>query len=118
MRIVLAFLLIVSIGWGRQIPYNSVDCDNAKGNPKLCTVEADEDAWEPVPDSEVKRIIARVLGKRYHQRCSNGGGVEPDHDGFRECTDTFINKKTGMPCKVNPQMQNEFICIQKSKSRQ
>lgn len=26
-----------------ELPCNSVDCDNADGNPKLCTVEPDED---------------------------------------------------------------------------
>ena len=31
--------------WSRSceaLPYNTVDCDNANGNPKLCTIESDE----------------------------------------------------------------------------
>lgn len=30
------------MAWLREMPYGTVDCDNADGNPKLCTVEADE----------------------------------------------------------------------------
>jgi hypothetical protein len=26
----------------QELPYDSVDCDNADGNPELCTVEPDE----------------------------------------------------------------------------
>lgn len=32
-----------------ELPYDSVDCDNANGNPKLCTVEADEPDGPAVP---------------------------------------------------------------------
>jgi hypothetical protein len=40
-----------AIGVDYEMPANTVDCDNANGNPKLCTVERDEsdDADLPIP---------------------------------------------------------------------
>lgn len=32
----------VEVRAAQQLPYDSVDCDNADGNPLLCTVEPDE----------------------------------------------------------------------------
>jgi hypothetical protein len=46
------------------LPYNSVDCDNANGNPKLCTVEAD------APEPEDVLAIQEP-----HQQCINDSNV-------------------------------------------
>lgn len=35
-------LLLAACSVSQQLPYDSVDCDNANGDPKKCTVEADE----------------------------------------------------------------------------
>lgn len=58
-----AFLLTVSIvAHSQQLPYNTVDCDNANGNPKLCTVEADEKA-KTLPDCD------KVPFQTFHGHC-------------------------------------------------
>ena len=97
----------------QELPYDSVDCDNAHGNPKLCTVEPDEEVWKPAADKLVLRHITHAVGKPYHQHCTNGGlQAELTADGFLRCEDTFTNKKTGAQCKVNPDSQRGFVCIQ------
>lgn len=102
------------------LPYNTVDCDNANGNPKLCTVEADEETWKPEPmgaDGQSRTVIRHITqtsGRPYHQRCTNGGiEAELTADGFLRCEDAFTNKKTGAECKVNPDSQRGFVCKQK-----
>jgi len=36
------FLSLAGAARAQALPYNTVDCDNANGNPKLCTIESDE----------------------------------------------------------------------------
>jgi hypothetical protein len=69
--------------------------------------------WVATPESEVDRIIANVIGEQFHQHCSNGDDDTLVFDGFRRCEDTFVNKRTGQPCKVN-ETQNGFVCKQPS----
>src|ERR1700675_3372405 len=52
----------------KKLPYDSVDCDNANGNPKLCTVESDE----PVT---VVVIIGYAAGGLH---CDGNGCFGPD----------------------------------------
>jgi hypothetical protein len=35
-------LVLTVLGQQQELPYDTVDCDNANGNPKLCTVEGDD----------------------------------------------------------------------------
>ena len=52
MRNICVLILLAVMAWAQtptprnrvpyELPYDSVDCDNADGNPALCTVEEDE----------------------------------------------------------------------------
>ena len=103
-----------------SMPHDSVDCDNANGDPRKCTVEPDEEEiWKPEPmgkdgmSRSVIRHVTHAVGRPYHQRCINGGiEAELTDDGFLRCEDTFTNKKTGAECKVNPDSQRGFVCKQ------
>lgn len=51
MRVLVTSLLVLLLSGcasrrtQQELPYDSVDCDNANGDPKLCTVEPDESRY-------------------------------------------------------------------------
>lgn len=65
-------------------PYDSVDCDNANGNPKLCTVEPDEPPPQPKKRSYPKLTPPRP-GDMLVKNCSVMGQPSDVPNGKTDC---------------------------------
>ena len=69
-----AWLPLLSCSRAQGLPYDSVDCDNANGNPKLCTVESDEpDNCKCIKNGDG---VCMTLSRRGMPRYSRGSGTQ------------------------------------------
>lgn len=66
-------MLLCGSAFAQELPYDSVDCDNAEGNPKLCTVEPDAPSAPTLPHQE-KLGDSRPKLELEPQANFNGGG--------------------------------------------